>query len=60
MSIFFLFPAHRTAITIPEKSWGKFRDVFDDYVDKMKEATEAEAENTEKAIAQNNVNLNLD
>ena len=48
MSIFFLFPAHRTAITIPEKSWGKFRDVFDDYVDKMKEATEAEAENTEK------------
>ena len=41
-------PAYRTAITIPEKSWGKFRDVFDDYVDKMKEATEADAENTEK------------
>ena len=35
----------RTAITIPEKSWGKFRDVFDEYVDKMKEATaEVEAE----------------
>jgi len=36
----------RSAITIPEKSWGKFRDVFDDFVDKMKEATEAE--NAEK------------
>jgi len=36
----------RSAITIPEKSWGKFRDVFDDFVDKMKEATEAE--NVEK------------
>lgn len=34
----------RNAITIPEKSWGKFRDVFDDYVEKMKEAT-AEVEN---------------
>jgi len=32
----------RTAITIPEKSWSKFRDIFDDYVDKMKEAVEAE------------------
>ena len=39
----------RTAITIPEKSWGKFRDVFDEYVDKMKEATaEVEAEKSEK------------
>ena len=38
---------YRTAITIPEKSWGKFRDVFDDYVVKMKEAT-AEAEKQEK------------
>ena len=34
----------RNAITIPEKSWGKFRDVMDDYVEKMKEAT-AEVEN---------------
>jgi hypothetical protein len=25
----------RTAITIPEKSWGRFRDIFDDYVDKV-------------------------
>lgn len=32
----------RTAITIPEKSWVKFRDIFDDYVDKMKEALEEE------------------
>ena len=34
----------RNAITIPEKSWGKFRDIMDDYVEKMKEAT-AEVEN---------------
>jgi len=34
----------RTAITIPEKSWGKFRDIFDDYVHKMKEAIESESE----------------
>lgn len=32
----------RTAITIPEKSWCKFRDIFDDYVIGMKEAVEAE------------------
>jgi len=32
----------RTAITIPEKSWTKFRDIFDDYVIGMKEAVEAE------------------
>ena len=25
----------RTAITIPEKSWSRFRDIFDDYVEKM-------------------------
>jgi len=37
----------RTAITIPEKSWDKFRDIFDDYVEKMKEAT-AEVEKQEK------------
>ncbi|KAG1649773.1 Transcriptional activator protein Pur-beta [Nymphon striatum] len=30
----------RTAITIPEKSWSRFRDIFGDYVDKMKELTE--------------------
>ena len=27
----------RTAITIPEKSWSQFRDVFQDFVDKMKD-----------------------
>ncbi|XP_043268892.1 transcriptional activator protein Pur-beta isoform X3 [Venturia canescens] len=27
----------RTAITIPEKSWARFRDIFADYCDKMKE-----------------------
>ncbi|KAL7291360.1 hypothetical protein TKK_0014957 [Trichogramma kaykai] len=29
----------RTAITVPEKSWAKFRDVFADYCDKMKEGS---------------------
>lgn len=29
----------RSSITIPEKSWVKFRDVFTDYVEKMNEAT---------------------
>lgn len=28
----------RTAITIPEKSWARFRDIFADYVDKMSES----------------------
>ncbi|XP_021964428.1 transcriptional activator protein Pur-beta isoform X2 [Folsomia candida] len=28
----------RNAITIPEKSWSRFRDIFGDYVDKMKES----------------------
>ena len=28
----------RTAITIPEKSWSRFRDIFTNYVDKMREA----------------------
>jgi hypothetical protein len=27
----------RSAITVPEKSWGRFRDVFADYCEKMKE-----------------------
>jgi len=36
----------RSAITIPEKSWARFRDIFDDYVEKMKEAVEeSEADN---------------
>jgi hypothetical protein len=30
----------RSSITIPEKSWARFRDVFSDYVDKMSEVTE--------------------
>lgn len=27
----------RTAITLPEKAWARFRDVFSDYCEKMKE-----------------------
>ena len=38
----------RNAITIPEKSWEKVRDIMDDYVVKMKEAQEAEADKSEK------------
>jgi len=30
----------RSSITIPEKSWARFRDVFTDYVEKMSEATD--------------------
>jgi len=37
----------RTAITIPEKSWGQFRDIFDEYVDKMKIANEESAGTTD-------------
>lgn len=29
----------RSSITIPEKSWVRFRDVFNDYVEKMAEAS---------------------
>jgi len=29
----------RTAITIPEKSWERFRDIFEEYVEKIKEAS---------------------
>ncbi|XP_076353219.1 transcriptional regulator protein Pur-beta-like isoform X3 [Tachypleus tridentatus] len=34
----------RTAITIPEKSWGRFRDIFSEYVEKLKELSEKPAE----------------
>ncbi|XP_015786838.1 transcriptional activator protein Pur-beta [Tetranychus urticae] len=30
----------RSSITIPEKSWVKFRDIFTEYVDKMRESSE--------------------
>lgn len=29
----------RSSITIPEKSWARFRDIFNDYVEKMSEVT---------------------
>ena len=38
---------YRTSITIPERSWGRFRDVFSDYVDKMKELRAAPVEEEE-------------
>jgi len=36
----------RSSITIPEKSWARFRDVFSEYVDKMNEAVQAASSNT--------------
>nr|ACO15153.1 Transcriptional activator protein Pur-alpha [Caligus clemensi] len=36
----------QASITIPEKSWITFRDVFDDYVDKMKKMIESEEQGT--------------
>ena len=30
----------RTSITVPEKSWARFRDIFADYCEKMKEGGE--------------------
>ena len=48
----------RTAITIPEKSWSRFRDIFADYVDKMKEGATSSASGSaaggEKSSAENN------
>ncbi|XP_038053324.1 transcriptional activator protein Pur-beta-like [Patiria miniata] len=39
---------YRTSITIPERSWARFRDVFSDYVDKMKELRAAPVEEEEE------------
>lgn len=36
----------RTAITVPEKSWARFRDYFADYCDKMKENAQKDAAST--------------
>ena len=38
----------RTAITVPEKSWSRFRDIFDDYVEKMKDTEEEEEDEETK------------
>ncbi|XP_002738446.2 transcriptional activator protein Pur-alpha-like [Saccoglossus kowalevskii] len=35
---------YRTSITIPEKSWSRFRDIFSDYCDKMKETSNRDGE----------------
>ncbi|XP_065218675.1 transcriptional regulator protein Pur-beta isoform X2 [Planococcus citri] len=36
----------RTAITVPEKSWARFRDYFADYCDKMKENAQKDTAST--------------
>ncbi|XP_052122163.1 transcriptional activator protein Pur-beta isoform X11 [Frankliniella occidentalis] len=39
----------RTAITVPEKSWARFRDIFADYCDKMKDGSTSGATSGDKA-----------
>ncbi|XP_052861073.1 transcriptional activator protein Pur-alpha [Anopheles cruzii] len=50
----------RTAITVPEKCWSRFRDILTDYCDKMKKTSESTtssitAENTLQKQASNNM-----
>ncbi|XP_054746677.1 transcriptional activator protein Pur-alpha-like [Anastrepha obliqua] len=40
----------RTAITVPEKCWLRFRDIFNDYCDKMKKSSD-----TSSITADNNI-----
>jgi len=37
-------PTYRTAITIPDKSWSKFRDIIDDYIEKLETETARQEE----------------
>ncbi|KAK3913193.1 Transcriptional activator protein Pur-alpha [Frankliniella fusca] len=39
----------RTAITVPEKSWARFRDIFADYCDKMKDGSTSGGTSGDKA-----------
>ena len=39
----------RTAITVPEKSWARFRDIFADYCDKMKDGSTSGGASGDKA-----------
>lgn len=41
----------RAAITIPEKSWSRFRDYFSEYCEKMKECAQKENETTTETEA---------
>ncbi|XP_058054184.1 transcriptional activator protein Pur-alpha [Anopheles bellator] len=50
----------RTAITVPEKCWSRFRDILTDYCDKMKKTSESTtssitADNTLQKQASNNM-----
>lgn len=38
----------RSSITIPERSWARFRDIFADYVEKMSPSSAANAEEKSK------------
>lgn len=38
-------PTYRTAITIPDKCWSKFRDIIDGYIEKLESETQRQEEN---------------
>lgn len=39
----------RTAITVPEKCWTRFRDILNDYCEKMSETATTTADNNSQA-----------
>jgi transcriptional activator protein Pur-alpha len=39
----------RTAITVPEKCWTRFRDILNDYCEKMSESATTTADNNTQA-----------
>ncbi|TMW46964.1 hypothetical protein DOY81_007956 [Sarcophaga bullata] len=42
----------RTAITVPEKCWTRFRDIFNDYCEKMKKSSESPSITADNSIMQ--------
>jgi len=49
-------PTYRTAITIPDKCWSKFRDVIDQFIDKLESETERVGQENEIGMG----NLTID
>lgn len=45
----------RNAITIPEKSWSRFRDIFTDYVDKIRQGASTTDRPTTSATSSSGV-----
>lgn len=40
----------RTAITVPEKCWVRFRDILNDYCDKMKKSSDSSSTTADNNI----------